>query len=769
MSGIPPSVRGSERCEALRPTSSVRRGRASARLQCAASLLAVLSLTFVLATLSSCEALAQDSQSCAAAEPARTSIQQAVDQKRSFDDRLKAYTSAIQSCPSDGALYAGISTLLLQHQDAARALDWAGRGLKVAPSDTNLKTDFGIAQLSAGQPEGALATILTIPPSARSFFYLGMTYRALRDPQHAQEALSKALAAGYDDPYLLYVLIEQDREAGDKQAGLADFRTFYEKYPNSPWLHMLYGDAYSARNNNTQAEAEYKQAAQLEPTLPIVHFQLGFLAFARGDYPQAADDFRQEIGADPTFARSYLYLGTTLRRLGKDADALPVLQQAVARDPNFPLAYRSLAVAEIDAGKLQAALETMRAASRRFPQEPAFPAQMASLLKRMGRPEEAKREATVAEVLSRKNNPVHAGTQAADEARLLAEPTTSTKQESRELAGDGSVPPKQDSGTSSPPDPGLAPLANGSSLATSRPDAQAQSLDPSLLPLYQCVERSDAACAKDSLAGISESVKASPDYLELEAKTFTLTRDKDAAFADIAKAVQLAPHDYRYRLAQGQIFQSFNEQSSAIQAFLQADQLQPHVSETFYFLGMSFFFLEDYPRAIKHFEEALKLDAKNDRALFMLGVGKMVSLKLDEAQVDYEAAVKLNPNNPFYHLHYGMLLSRMGDNNRAIQQVKIAENLDSTYALTHYSLGHLYKETGDYREARQELETAVKLRPSLSEAYYQLGTVYHHLGLEAESQEAYQTFEKMSLAEKRKIADPMESDLMPAKGTSGQP
>jgi len=230
--------------------------------------------------------------------------------------------------------------------------------------------------------------------------------------------------------------------------------------------------------------------------------------------------------------------------------------------------------------------------------------------------------------------------------------------------------------------------------------------------------------------------------------------------------VQLAPHDYRYRLAQGQIFQSFDEQAPDIQAFLQADQLQPHKSETFYFIGMSFFFLEDYPRAIKHFDEALKLDSKNDRALFMRGVSKMVSLKLDGAEADYKAAVALNPSNPFYHLHYGMLLSRMGDNIGAIQQVKIAENLDSSYALTHYNLGHLYKETGDYRQARRELEEAVKLRPSLSQAYYQLGTVYHHLGMEAESQQAYQTFEKASLAEKRTIADPLESDLMPDKGAT---
>jgi tetratricopeptide (TPR) repeat protein len=354
-----------------------------------------------------------------------------------------------------------------------------------------------------------------------------------------------------------------------------------------------------------------------------------------------------------------------------------------------------------------------------------------------------------------------------DEAKLLAEPAATIHQNGSGTAESVSVASNHSAG-SLPADANPRANSGGLSPVTSEQDGQTHKLHPSLLPLYECVERSDAACAKANLDNVGESVKASPDYLELEAKTFTLTRDKDAAFADIAKAVQLAPQDYRYRFAQGQIFQSFNQQAPAIQAFLQADQLQPHVSETFYFIGMSFFFLEDYTRAIKHFDEALKLDAKNDRALFMRGVSKMVSLKLEEAEVDYKAAVALKPQNPFYHLHYGMLLSRMGDNNAAIQQVKIAENLDSSYPLTHYSLGHLYKETGDYSKARQELETAVELRPSLSQAYYQLGTVYHHLGLEAQSQKAYHTFEKMSLDEKRKIADPMESDLLPAGGATEQ-
>lgn len=712
-------------------------------------------------------AQAEDTQTCTATEPVHTWIIQSQDQNRSVDDRLKSYKSAIQACPGDAPLYAAIAGLLLQQQNPAGALEWAHRGLKVAPSDPDLEADVGVAQLAAGRPEEALSTLRTVAPSGRSFFYLGMTYRALRDPEHARAAFSNALEAGFDDPYLLYVLIEQDREAGEKQAGLDDFHTFYRKYPNSPWLHMLYGDAYSARHDNVEAEAEYKQAAQIEPHLPVVHYQLGFLAFARGDYSQAAGEFRQEITIDPTFAKAYLYLGTDLRRLGKNDEALPVLQQAVGRDPNFPLAYRSLAVSEIDAGKLPAALETLRAASRRFPQESAFPAQMSSLLKRLGRLQEAKDEAEKAQALSRTNNPVHAGV---NEAELLDEPAGAAQKDSSDRAAANSLPSGHGGGSSAPStvEGGTAATSGGSPPAASRQEVQSRKLDVSLLPLYECLERSDAACAKSKLNSIQGGVKASPDYLELEAKTFMLTQDRDAALADIARAVQLAPHEYRYLMTQGEIFQSFNDQPSAIRCFLQADRLLPHVSGTFYFLGMSFFFAEDYARAKKHFQEAWQLDPNNDRAAFMLGISNLIDFKLLDAKPYFEAALKLKPNNPFCHLHYGILLSRLGDNDGAIQQVRIAEKLDPSYALTHFNLGHLCKETGSYVEARQELETAVKLKPSLAAAYYQLGWVYHRLGMEAESRRAYQKFEEASLAEKRQVTNPMESDLVPANGTTEQ-
>jgi tetratricopeptide (TPR) repeat protein len=485
-----------------------------------------------------------------------------------------------------------------------------------------------------------------------------------------------------------------------------------------------------------------------------VHFQLGYINFKRANYPAAEDHFRKEIAIDPTLAASYLYLGATLRRLGKNSEALPFLEQAVVRDPNNTLAYSALATAQNEAGKPEDALRTLSAGEKRFPAEAAFPAQLAGLLRRLGRPEQAKKEAEKATLLSRQNNPIKHG--------AAVEPN-------------GPVPPPNTGKIQTAPEPApqaepSAPLGGNNRRTTgdklsvlglkdSQP-ADWDSLAPALEPLYRCVERSNSSCANKALAQIHGPITDSPDYLALEARLFSLERRKDEAFAAIDRAVEKSPGQYRYLMTQGQIYQSFNDQTSAIRSFLLADQVRPHSTETFYFLGMSFFFLEEYPRAEKHFLQAIELDPKNDRAAFMLGVSKMVTFKLPEAKRYFEQALKLQPDNPFYHLHYGILLSRMGDKSLAIDQVRTAKRLDPSYALTRYNLGHLYKESGDYQAAREELEIAIRARPGLAEAYYQLGSVYHRLGMEEDSRRAYQEFQKIMTEGKRKVLDPVESNVL---------
>jgi len=363
------------------------------------------------------ESRAGDQSSCTEQTVVQQFLRQAENTKESYEERRKAYESAARVCPQEVSIYSALSALMLEHQDADAALTWARRGLQIAPEDANLAIYEGVALVLVGRPDQALAILKKAPPTGKNEFYLGLAYRALRAHKEAQQALLKAFTLGYNDPYVLYVLIEQDRLLREKEAGMRDFQTFSERFPGSPWLHMLYGDAYMSQNDDRNAEAEYEQVVKLAPNLPTVQFQLGFIDFNRASYAAAEEHFRKEIATNPAFALPHLYLGATLRRLARNTEALPFLKQAVQGDPNNPLAYNELATAQVEAGKPEEALRTLREGEVRFPQEAAFPAQLAGLLKRLGRPEEAKSEAEKATRLSNSSKPPPPGIAVGPEVR----------------------------------------------------------------------------------------------------------------------------------------------------------------------------------------------------------------------------------------------------------------------------------------------------------------------------------------------------------------
>ena len=210
-------------------------------------------------------------------------------------------------------------SLLMKHGAVGDALDWIDHGLRLAPENTDLRFSLGVALESAGRAAEALEVLGQLPANAKTEFYIGMAHRLLGNHETARRALLKAFASGYQDPYVLYAVIEQDRNLGDEKAGLEHFQLLDQRFPSSPWLHLLLGDAYLTRNQDVEAEGEYREALKQSPSLPVVHSKLGFLEFTRANYTEAADFFRQEIELDPEFAESYLYLGLCLRRLEKNA------------------------------------------------------------------------------------------------------------------------------------------------------------------------------------------------------------------------------------------------------------------------------------------------------------------------------------------------------------------------------------------------------------------------------------------------------------------
>ena len=307
-------------------------------------------------------------------------------------DRRQAYEQLIRSNPSDHSLYADYASLLIANRDHALALTWITKGLAVAPSDTGLRLRQAIALHALDKHDESLKILEALPASRESRFYMGLNCRSLGDHKSAQKYLAEAWDLGLGDPYALYSLIEEDHSLGDKAAGLEHFRLLVKDFPDSPWLHVLYANAYVQKGNDADGRKEYQEALRLNPDLPAVNFRLGFLFYKEGEYIPAAECFRKELALNPTYSDANLFLGQTLHNLGREEEAAVHLRRAIALDTRSELAYKALVAVLGGKGDVEGAVEILRMAEKAFPADPSFPAQLASVLTKLNREEEALKE-----------------------------------------------------------------------------------------------------------------------------------------------------------------------------------------------------------------------------------------------------------------------------------------------------------------------------------------------------------------------------------------
>lgn len=694
-----------------------------------------LGLMFAFCFFQSGVAMAQ--QSCLERVDVKKLIRRGNDLALPRKTQEAAFQGAIKLCPNDPQIYSALSVLLIKDGAIDAALRWIDRGLHLAPGNPGLRFSQGVALLSSGRAAEALDVFKQLNPDAKTEFYVGMAHRKLGAHEAARQAFMQAFELGYQDPYLLYVVIEQDRALGQKKEGLEHFQILDQKFPNSPYLHLLLGDAYLDQNQDTEAEREYREALKQNSSLPLVHAKLGFLEFTRARYAEAADLFRQDIAANPDFAESYLYLGLCLRRLGENVEAISAFEQAIARDANSLNAYRQLTAALIQEGKLPDALRVLNNGVKRFPADEALQAQLARALTRSGQAEQGGKAAEQARQLMDQNAIAQPNQQGGMAVRT-AEGEKSTVAEA--------LHPK----VSSSRTPGnVAASGDGS---------------PLLRPARQCLETADAECAEAALAEVhDDQVRRGPEFLEVEAQILQLREKYTDALAAINRAIEGDPRQARFLVLQGKLYQKAGDQISAIRSFLEAEKLGDDSPLPVYSIGMSFFALgyhddlkDYYERASRHFRLALQADPQFSKAEFMLGVIDAVQAALPEAKRHFEKALEVDPGNAYYHLHYGVLLNRLGDGDHALQQLQQANKLLPSCAPVHLNLGKMYAHLDRYAEARSELETAVKINPGLAEAFYTLGNVYRHLGLNDMSRSAFDSFR---LARQQKEIDPLEASI----------
>jgi tetratricopeptide (TPR) repeat protein len=334
----------------------------------------------------------------------RQTYSRAISPDAPFPERRKAFEQSIHACPGEPRFYIEFSSLLVASRDFGTALRWIDKGLVLAPEDATLNLRKGEALVALSRGKEALAALANTPATAESQFFRGLAYQLLNDHRPARECFLDAWKRGDEDPYVLYSLMLEDKDLGDKAAGVEHFKIMMARFPDSVWLHILLGDAHFKVSQEAEARKEYLAAAKLMPDLFEPNFRLAYLAFEAGEYESAVRYYRRALAAKPRHTEANIYLGEALRRDQKIPQAIEQLRRAIQLDPNAALAYDSLSKAFSDAGRLSEAADILGQAEKKFPDNSSFPAMRARVLNRLGRTEEAKQCARrAAEIIDEHN------------------------------------------------------------------------------------------------------------------------------------------------------------------------------------------------------------------------------------------------------------------------------------------------------------------------------------------------------------------------------
>jgi tetratricopeptide (TPR) repeat protein len=241
------------------------------------------------------------------------------------------------------------------------------RGLEIEPGNPELLNALGFALSQQGKSLAAVAAL----------------EKALEaDPRHWKAHNNMALASV---------------DLGELEVAEAHYRESLAIEPQ-PAIYSDLGFVLERQGLTDEAVEMYRKALELDPELATPHYNLGGSLVRRGEYAAAERHFRAALEQEPS-APAYDGLGYALWKQGRVDEAFGALHAAIEADPKHPAAYEHLGTILVAQGRLAEAESHYRLVVRTRPNAAAH-MQLAEVLMRLGRPDEARREMEMAKALS---------------------------------------------------------------------------------------------------------------------------------------------------------------------------------------------------------------------------------------------------------------------------------------------------------------------------------------------------------------------------------
>jgi len=277
---------------------------------------------------------------------------------------------------------------------AALDLDPAGQP---APYRQDLFFHTGAAQLAAGNLDAARAAfeeaLRLNPRDVRTINDFGVLLEKAGDAEGARRRYEEAAALnpGFALPWTN--LAEMASRAGDHEGAVRACGEAIARKPGEPAFHYNLARYLAAAGRRDDAIAEYRAVLELKPEDARAWNNLALLLAESGNTEGAERCYRKALEHAPDYILARANLGNLLMDTGRFAEGVAVYEEGVALDPANTELMNGLGWRHDLAGNADEALRWYGRALETAPRYARARLNRAGLLLRLGRPDEAERDA----------------------------------------------------------------------------------------------------------------------------------------------------------------------------------------------------------------------------------------------------------------------------------------------------------------------------------------------------------------------------------------
>ncbi len=224
--------------------------------------------------------------------------------------------------------------------------------------------------------------------------------------------------------------------------------------------------------------------------------------------------------------------------------------------------------------------------------------------------------------------------------------------------------------------------------------------------------------------------------------------------AELERVAELAPDDVEIRLDLASAYQRTGSLDKAIAAYEEVLKTKPKNAVAWKFVGDCYRRKGEPDKAVVAYQRVMKLSPEDPRPYFLLGAAyQEAGQDLKAEQIFQEAqqfrryigeawvnlgaiayrrgdlskafwylsrAVLKVPLRPKAHYNYALVLSAKKERERALDELKVAADLDPEDAEVHYLAGVIMLRLGRMEDARREFEESLRRKPEHADAAHNL-------------------------------------------------